>query len=147
VTIRSLELLDISKKSWIFRVVCSPGTYVRSIARDLAEKCGTLATVDRIRRIRTNGLDIKDTARLDFLENLFNNNGSFKKYLKPVDFGLGDIPVLNLDEKSADLYKKGGFVEERQQCESGRVRVFMDDRFLGIGCVEKGLVRPKRTLL
>lgn len=146
VTIDTLELLEIGKKTWTFRVVCSPGTYVRSIARDIAKMCGTVATVDMIRRVRTNGLDIKDTVKLDFLENLFNNGDSFKDYLKPMDFGLGDIPVLNLKTEDADLYKKGGFVELEKQGESGHVRVFSNKQFLGIGAIESGLLKPKRTL-
>ncbi|MBN1325269.1 MAG: tRNA pseudouridine(55) synthase TruB [Alphaproteobacteria bacterium] len=146
VKIENLELLEIGEKSWIFRVVCSPGTYVRSIARDIAKLCGTLATVDMIRREKTNGLEIKDTVKLDFLESLVNNGGNFEEYLKSVDFGLGDIPVLNLDDKDVKLYKNGGFIEMAEAGDSGLIRVYSGDKFIGIGKSENGLLKPKRTI-
>jgi tRNA pseudouridine55 synthase len=139
-------LLEIGERSWTFRVVCSPGTYVRSIARDIAKICGTLATVDMIRRIKTNGLDIKDSVRLDFLENLVNNGKSFGEYLKPIDFGLGDIPVLDLIDKDAALYKNGGFIEMAKVTESGLFRVYSGDKFVGIGKLENGVLKPKRNI-
>jgi tRNA pseudouridine55 synthase len=126
--------------------VCGAGTYVRSIARDIAAMCGTVAAVDMIRRVRTNGLDIKNAVRLDFLENLFNNGGNMGGCLLPVDFGLGDIPVLNLDDKDVGLYKHGGFVKAEKQDDPGLVRVFSNKRFIGIGSVADGLLKPKRNL-
>ena len=55
VTIYELEFLGIQGKSWHFRMKCAPGTYVRSIARDIATELGTVATVDMIRRTQTTG--------------------------------------------------------------------------------------------
>lgn len=142
VNIYELELISDNT----FRVVCSTGTYVRSLARDIAEMCGTFATVDMIRRIKTNGFDIKNSVKLDFLENLYNNGANFKEYLKPIDFGLGDIPVLNLDDNDTDFYKNGGFVKVAAGFESGLVRVYSGDKFIGIGSFEDGFLRPKRTI-
>ncbi len=144
VTIESLELTDIRDNVWYFRTRVSRGTYVRSIARDIAYKCGTVATVNMIRRTESNGFSVKDAVRLDFLENLFNNGGDFRPYLKPIDFGLGDIPVLNLSDKSADLYRHGGFIETADA--NGLRRVYNGDTFIGIGTVCDGTLRPKRTI-
>ena len=144
VTIYSLDYVGRIDDSWQFRVVCSRGTYVRALARDIAEKCGTLATVDMIRRTQTNGFDIKDCIKLDFLENLFNNGADFKGYLKQIDFGLGDIPVQNLDDKQADFYKHGGFI--KTDAADGMWRVYNNKHFVGIGVVFDGFLRPKRTI-
>lgn len=147
VTIYELELLDIVDERWTFRILCAPGTYVRSVARDIAALCGTYATVDMIRRVQTNGLTIKNSVKLDFLENLYNNGQRYQDFLAAVDFGLGDIPVQNLDDKDADLYRKGGFVTLANQGGSGLVRVYNKDIFVGIGRVESSLLRPKRTII
>ncbi|MBQ5699898.1 MAG: tRNA pseudouridine(55) synthase TruB [Alphaproteobacteria bacterium] len=144
VEIFALELTDICGDTWHFRMRCSPGTYVRSVARDIAKMCGTFATVNMIRRTQTNGFDIKDAVKLDFLEKVFNNSGSFGENLKPADFGLGDIPVFNLSDKDAGFYKNGGFIETVAAC--GLYRVYAGDVFIGIGAVSNGLLRPKRTL-
>ena len=103
-----------------------------------------MATVDMIRRTLTNGFEIKNAVKLDFLEKVFNNSGNFGDNLKQVDFGLGDIPVLNLDDKDADFYKKGGFV--KTDTNNGLVRVYTDNTFVGIGLVADGLLHPKRTI-
>lgn len=144
VTIESLELLDATGPSWQFRVICSTGTYVRSIARDIAKICGTVATVDMIRRLQSNGFFIKDTLKLDFLENMVNNGASIDEYLMPVDFGLGDIPVLNLNDEDTDLYKNGGFI--KVTATGDLIRVYHGTDFVGIGKLDDGWLRPKRTL-
>ena len=144
VEIYELEFTGMHGNSWHFRVKCSRGTYVRSIARDIAKLCGTIATVDMIRRTTTNGFDIKDAVKLDFLEKVFNNSGNLGQNLKPTDFGLGDIPVLNLDDKAADFYKNGGFI--KTGATDGLVRVYSGDIFIGVGAVQDGELRPKRTI-
>ena len=144
VEIFELQFLGVQNNSWHFRTRCSRGTYVRSIARDIAKICGAYATVDMIRRTLTNGFDLSSAVKLDFLENIFNNSGAFGENLKPIDFGLGDIPVLNLSVKSANFYKSGGFIET--DADDGLVRVYCDDVFIGIGAVSNSVLRPKRTI-
>ena len=144
IEIFELEFLGARNDSWHFRVMCSRGTYVRSIARDIAKMCGCIATVDMIRRTQTNGFTIKNAVKLDFLENLVNNGGDFKKYLEPIDSGLGDIPVVNLDGTAANFYKNGGFVATGGA--NGLRRVYSGDKFIGIGMVADGELRPKRTI-
>lgn len=144
ITIYSLEYTGRCGASWHFRVRCSRGTYVRAIGRDIAAKCGAIATVDMIRRTESNGYTLKNAVKLDFLENLFNNSSDIKEYLMPIDFGLGDIPVLNLNDKDAALYANGGFIGTAQ--DDGLRRVYNNDRFIGIGHITDGILRPKRTI-
>lgn len=144
ITIYALEFLGRSCNTWNFRTRCSRGTYVRAIVRDIAQKCGTVATVDMIRRTYTTGIDIKNAVKLDFLENLINNGGDIGKYLMPPDFGLGDIPVTNLDDGDAALYAHGGFIATADA--DGPRRVYNGDKFIGVGYVTGGTLRPKRTL-
>ena len=142
--ISELEYTGKNGDSYGFRVVCSRGTYVRAIARDIAEKLNTIATVDMIRRTKSGCFDIKNAQKLDFLENLVNNSADIKKYLMPVDFGLGGIPVLNLNDIDAELYVHGGFIKVAQT--NGLVRVYNNDRFIGVGDVQNHELRPKQTI-
>ena len=144
VKVCSLDLTGVSGDTWNFRMRCAPGTYVRSIARDIAYSLGTLATVNMIRRTQSGVFSIKNAHTLDFLENLFNNGGDVGEYLAPVDFGLGDIPVLNLDDKSTKLYRNGGFVGVGET--DGLYRVYFDKDFVGIGAVSGGVLKPRRTI-
>ena len=144
VHISELEFTGCTGPSWHFRVRCRRGTYVRSLARDIAVKCGAMATVDMIRRTVSGRATLKSAVTLDFLENLFNNGGDIGQYLMSVDYGLGDIPVCNLSDKDASLYKNGGFIEIAGG--NGLRRVYGGDTFIGIGMITDGTLRPKRTI-
>ena len=143
IIIHALEYTGKTGDSFGFRVRCSRGTYVRSIARDIAYKLNTLATVDMIRRTESGCFNIKNAQKLDFLENLVNNGGDAGKYLCPIDLGLGDIPVLNIDDKSATLFKNGCFIDVPGP--NGLRRVYCG-KFIGIGRVEDGKRKPKRSI-
>lgn len=144
VRIYELEYTGKNGSEYNFRVVCSRGTYVRSIVRDLAKICGTIATTTYIRRTQTNGFLIKNAVKLDFLEKLFNNTGDISEYLMTSDCALGDIPVINLGNEDAKLYKNGGFIKTGET--SGFWRVYHNEQFIGIGRIDNGLLRPQRTM-
>lgn len=144
VNIYSLEFIGITGEDWNFKMECAPGTYVRSVARDMAYALGTVATVSAIRRTKTSGFLIKDAVTLDFLENLVNNGADVGQYLAPTDSGLGGIPVLNLDGGLVRLYRNGGFV--RVNDADGVYRVYSGEKFIGIGAVSESVLRPKRTI-
>ena len=145
ITVYELEYTGKSQENeYNFRVICSRGTYVRSIVRDIAKLCGALATTTYIHRTQTNGFNIKNAHTLDFLENLVNNGGTPDKYLLAPDCALGDIPVINLDDKETVFYKNGGFVKTDEK--DGLVRIYCNKTFIGIGRIENGLIHPKRTI-
>ena len=144
VTIYDLEYIGKKGDEYNFRARCSRGTYVRAIVRDIAKNCGAIATTVYIRRTLTNGFDIKNAVKLDFLENLVNNGGDVSKYLLAPDCALGDIPVINLGDKDAQFYKNGGFIRTDER--PGFVRVYSDKEFIGIGRIEHGKIRPTRTI-
>lgn len=67
IKIYSLELkyCDLKQKTAAFRVFCSSGTYVRSLAQDIAEKCGSLGFCSFIKRICVGNFDLKDAVSAD----------------------------------------------------------------------------------
>ena len=129
-----------------YHLTCSKGTYVRSVVRDLAAKLGTIATTAMIRRVETNGIGIEDAAELDFLEKMYNNDPrSVLEYLKPLDFGLGDIPVQNLDDSDTRLFQNGVAIVTKHGS-TGLRRVYSGKRFLGIGMNDNYALMPKRVI-
>lgn len=145
VHVYALEFLGRDASDWNFRLRCSRGTYVRALVRDIARAVGAIATTTMIRRVQSGGFDIKNAVTLDFLEKLVNNGTDIKDFLKSPDHGLGDIPVVCLDDKSAELYKNGGFIQTGDA--AGLRRVYSGDTFIGIGRIDdSGMLRPKRTI-
>lgn len=144
IRIDTLEYIGKNGDEYNFRVVCSRGTYVRSIVRDIAQICRTVATTTYIRRTLTNGFSIKNAVKLDFLENLVNNSLDISEYLMAPDCALGDIPVINLNDENANLYRNGGFIKTDET--DGLKRVYCGKKFVGIGRVCDGLLRPQRNI-
>ena len=144
ITIYKLEYTGKNDDEYNFRVACSRGTYVRAIVRDIAKSCGTIGTTTYIRRTKTNGFDIKNAVKLDFLENLVNNGVAIEEYLMAPDFALGDIPVINLGDEDTKLYKNGGFIKTDKT--DGLWRVYFGETFIGIGRIKNGLLCPQRTI-
>ncbi len=58
VHVRRFELGDVDGNRFSFVIECSKGTYVRSLAGDLAAACGTVAHVTRLRRTHVGPLDV-----------------------------------------------------------------------------------------
>ncbi len=60
VSVERLEILEFRPPEASFRITCSKGTYVRSLARDIAARLGTCAHVSRLRRTRIGGFSVDD---------------------------------------------------------------------------------------
>ncbi|MGD0074103.1 MAG: tRNA pseudouridine(55) synthase TruB [Candidatus Binataceae bacterium] len=65
VEIVSLELEAEGESALRFNVICSPGTYVRSLARDIGIALDTAAHLSELRRLHSSGFSIADAIALD----------------------------------------------------------------------------------
>jgi len=65
VIIKEFRVKDISLPEVTFRVVCSKGTYIRTLVNDFGEKLGTGAYLKELRRIRIGDYGVKDAMQLD----------------------------------------------------------------------------------
>jgi tRNA pseudouridine55 synthase len=84
----------------------SKGTYIRSLARDIARALGTLGHVTYLRRIKAGSFREVQAISLDTLEK--NAKGAaIENLLLPLEAGLDDIPVLTLDPTSAQAVRQG----------------------------------------
>lgn len=60
VEIRSIQIENFNPPYLTLRVVCSKGTYIRSLARDLGRRCGSVAYLKELIRIRIGAFHLKD---------------------------------------------------------------------------------------
>ena len=99
VNIHKLELIDWQLPFVTVEVVCSKGTYIRSIAHDLGQILGCGAHLKSLIRLRCGIFDIKDAVSLPELEEAFRC-GYWQKFLYPIDSVLSDLSavVVNDDE-------------------------------------------------
>jgi tRNA pseudouridine55 synthase len=88
-----------------FEVDCGPGTYIRALARDLAEALGTLGHVSELRRTEVSGMNIRNAIPLeDFLA---LGQGAAEAKLLAVEQALDDIPALELTADEARRLRLG----------------------------------------
>jgi len=78
-----------------FRVVCGKGTYVRSLADDLAAALGGSAHLTALRRTRTGSLDV-DTHGLEV-----DQLDDWESRLLAPSEALGDLPAITVSEETA----------------------------------------------
>lgn len=84
----------------------SKGTYIRSLARDIAHALGTCGHVTYLRRIKAGPFHEDQAISLDKLEQTAKGAG-LEHLLLPLEAGLDDIPALSLDQTSAQAVRQG----------------------------------------
>lgn len=146
VTIHELELLTYDPQRPRFRVRCSKGTYVRTLAEDLAAAAGTLAHVTMLRRITAGPFDPADMVSLEQLEALEGDYAALDSLLLPLDAALQAMPAVHLGAAEAFYMRNGQAVNAGAVAGDGPVRVYGPDNvLLAVGDVlDDGRVAPRR---
>jgi tRNA pseudouridine55 synthase len=111
VTIHSLEVLASDADSATLRAATlrarvSKGTYIRSLARDIACALGTRGSVTMLRRRKAGPFTLAQAISLDKL-NEIGKGAALEPYLLPLEAGLDDIPALNLGPEQAGALRQG----------------------------------------
>jgi tRNA pseudouridine55 synthase len=84
----------------------SKGTYIRSLARDIARALGTVGHVSMLRRTKAGPFSIDKAISLDKL-NAFGQGASQDDIFLPMEAGLDDIPALDLSPEQARAVQQG----------------------------------------
>ncbi len=84
----------------------SKGTYIRSLARDIARALGTVGHVTLLRRLRAGPFGLDTAISLDKLHEP-GKGADLKNVLWPLEAGLVDIPALDLDPEQAKAIRQG----------------------------------------
>lgn len=104
--IESLELIESRGHEADFIMTCGKGTYVRSIARDLALALGTVGYVSKLRRDRVGVFTLENAISLDILENMDYLSARHEALL-PLQTVLDDIPALAITAEETAKIRNG----------------------------------------
>lgn len=125
-------------------VLCSKGTYVRTLAEDIARALGTCGHVAALRR---SWVEPFEEERMETLEAVTRacEEGAGPRLL-PADRPLGHLPAVALESWQAESIGHGQEVVLVRSPPPGRVRLYgASDRFLGLGESDgRGKIRPRR---
>ncbi|OCC23264.1 tRNA pseudouridine(55) synthase TruB [Croceicoccus estronivorus] len=84
----------------------SKGTYIRSLARDIAHALGTVGHVTMLRRLKAGPFSLDQAISLDKL-NEVGKGAALEDVILPLEAGLDDIPALTLDPDAAKAVRQG----------------------------------------
>ena len=161
---RAIEVHEFKLKKIInidsaeFEVICGKGTYVRSLARDLAEKLNTKGHVTKLRRHFVGNFYEKDKIFIDFSKEIIHSPSILNKII-PTEKVLDDIPALFLTKTEAMKLRQGQkirlnslkynnrFITEYPNYQKfKRVYTVSDKKLVALIEIDDGLVKPKRII-
>ncbi len=136
INIYDIELLEFNGKEIKFRVVCSKGTYIRSLCEDIAEKLNTLGYMKELKRTRIGNFKIEDTGKFIDLENAL-------EFIEGTNFERKDKTITKINLNDEDYKKIINGVKFETDKKEGLVNLYYNNKFIGIGEIAKGNLKRK----
>ena len=99
VTVHSFDFIEYVRPDLTADIICSSGTYIRSIAHDLGEKLGCGAYLSSLRRTRSGKFSLRDAVPLEVLRKAFED-ATWYQYLIPAAEALDEYEEVFLDMES-----------------------------------------------
>lgn len=106
VTVHGLSIVDATDGEATLSATVSKGTYIRSLARDIALALGSVGHVTMLRRTKAGPFTLDQAISLDFLADAARARDLTRTVL-PLDAGLDDIPALPVTPDQAKLLRHG----------------------------------------
>ena len=106
VAIQELRIANMAAGEVSLAAIVSKGTYIRSLARDIAHALGTVGHVSYLRRTRSGSFNLGQAVSLDFLEETAKARALDGAVL-PLEAALDDIPALPVTPDQALLLRHG----------------------------------------
>lgn len=124
----------ISNDEYEFEIHCKGGTYIRSLARDLGEKCNSLAVMSALTRAKSGIFTLENGVSVEDLEKAENPMDLLISADKAVDF-----PKLVLSNENALKILNGVF--ENHGYADGIYKVYNENEFWGVGTAKDGVLK------
>jgi tRNA pseudouridine55 synthase len=161
ITVFNLDLLRFEGDEVDLDIHVSKGTYIRTIVDDLGELLGCGAHVANLRRSAVGNYPTDKMVTLEQLETLVEQANEqeispselLDPLLLPMTTACDGIPVIFIDDMSANFLRHGNPVQVSKAPSDGLVQVFVGENideaeFIGVGYInDDGLVAPKRIVV
>jgi tRNA pseudouridine55 synthase len=148
VEIHDIELLDWTPPLLTIRVECSPGTYIRALARDLGQKLDCGAHLQSLTRLASGHFTLEEAVSLDELAQAFAQ-GNWQRFIHPIDEALLDFEPMVVDAQTEKRIRHGQQVQAPAACERGEFRRAYSEKGEFIAILRHdprtGLWQPKKV--
>jgi tRNA pseudouridine55 synthase len=152
VEVDEIKLLDWTPPSLIVEVICSPGTYIRSLAHDMGQHLDAGAHLVTLVRLASGRFTLEEAVSLERLEEAFQH-GQEESYLLPTDEALLDWPAMIVGTDDVGRVVRGQAIEGDPPAASVgellRRAYSLDGDFLAIMAyhASSGRWRPKKVFV
>ena len=147
VTIHSIHRVEWESPKLSFDVHCSKGTYIRTLAEDIATALGSCAHLVQLRRLSVEPFESYPMVSLEQLQDA-KDQGGLDAFRLPADVGLPDWPKINLETDQHAKFSHGNhFRVSAGGFPAGKVRVYdSDNNLLGLAeLTEENILYPTRV--
>ena len=146
ITISAIEVNAFEINIAKITVVCSKGTYIRTLAEDIGAKLGCGAHLIGLRRTETAGYLLPNAMTIEQLEAMTIE--ARLAMLLPVDSAIESLPKVILNTDAAFYIMQGQAVWQAGKMPNSDLRLYDEkDHFLGLGYLQDdGKIAPKRLI-
>ncbi|MDR3072238.1 MAG: tRNA pseudouridine(55) synthase TruB [Clostridiales Family XIII bacterium] len=131
--------VDVQQGLVEFDILCSGGTYIRTICHDAGQRLGCGGVMSALVRTKSCDFIMEESTSLEALQD------AAVLPLLPIDYGISRFEKLELTLENAEKFAHGLRVPEKDR--KGFLRVYAKNSFYGIGRVEKGMLIPCKVIV
>ena len=143
ITIFGLEITGRSDNDYILDVVCSKGTYIRTLCHDIGAALGCGGCMSSLRRTKSGVFSVDNAYTIAEIQEAADR-GEEEKLLLPIDTLFAGYPKLSVDADSEKKLKNGCIINTYSP--DGRFRVYSEDgEFLLLGDVKDGVMKTVKN--
>jgi len=140
VKIYQLDLINFSQKVnplVKFEVICSKGTYIRTLCNDIGDELGCGAHLSNLVRKKVGNFSIEDSL---ILEELKKDKTLVKRYLISIDSALEELNKITVKSEATKTVLNGGFISSEQIVEIPEVLKTRKDKLVKMFDVKGNLL-------
>ena len=139
------ELESNTDNTFKIRVLCSKGTYIRTLAHDIGCALGCGAHLTELTRTKTSGFALNQSINLDNLSQM--SDSERQNLLLPCDVLVADLDKLELEDSEFAYIQHGRTLENVYNIpENKLLRLYYDGNFLGVAEALNHAIRPSRLM-
>ena len=143
IKILSINFLNYSSNILSFEIMCSKGTYIRTLVEDLGLKLNIFSYTQHLRRTKIGFFEENQMISLEKLKNSVNNND----YLISMDSMLSHMKLLTISDDDELKIRNGQSIYCDSDVQNTEIRIQNNHKnLIGIGFIKNNCISPKRLV-
>tara|TARA_B100001996_G_scaffold231946_1_gene178987 strand:+ start:2160 stop:3038 length:879 start_codon:yes stop_codon:yes gene_type:complete len=143
IKILSINFLNYSSNILSFEIMCSKGTYIRTLVEDLGLKLNIFSYTQHLRRTKIGFFEENQMTSLEKLKNSVNNND----YLISMDSMLSHMKLLTISDDDELKIRNGQSIYCDSDVQNTEIRIQNNHKnLIGIGFIKNNCISPKRLV-